>query len=287
MGAPGQPRSKAKVASPLGRYSGPVPTPARSQTLLLALLVLAAAAAFLGLRRWNAANQAAPSAAAARPLANPGQTGRAQISGRVTFTGRIPESREPASVFPECGQRVAVPPLQVSADGGVANAFVWVKDGLPPGDYPVPADKVLLDQHDCEYSPHVFGIRPGQPLEVRNGDHLLHNVNARGSGAGLSRGPNAFNVAMPLQGLKVVRSFGEPQVAVMITCDVHPWMRAYAGVVPHPFFAVTGPGGAFTLTGLPAGSYTVEAWHERLGRTTALVQVAEGASAQAALTYQP
>jgi Carboxypeptidase regulatory-like domain len=162
-----------------------------------------------------------------------------------------------------------------------------VREGLPPGDYPVPAAPVELDQKECDYLPRVFGIRPGQPLSIKNSDNLLHNVNARGSGAGLSRGPNAFNVAMPLQGLKTTRSFGEPQVAVTITCDVHPWMRAYAGVVPHPFFAVTDASGAFAIGGLPAGSYTLEAWHERLGKTTVQVTVAEGARAEAALEFKP
>ena len=260
-----------------------------TRAALIAVTLLAVGAlAYVSLRRAPLPGDAPPAAQAALATAGvPGKTGTSTIAGRVLFTGPAPESREPAVTFPECARRIAVPPLVVGAGGALANAFVWVKDGLPPGDYPVPADKVTLDQHDCEYSPHVFGIRPGQALEVRNGDNLLHNVNARGSGAGLSRGPNAFNVAMPLQGLKVTRRFGEPQVAVTITCDVHPWMRSYAGVVPHPFFAVTGADGAFSLVGLPAGSYTLEAWHERLGRVTAEAAVAEGGNAQAVLEFKP
>ena len=253
--------------------------------------VLLTAGALAACRSNPGTTQAAPAANAAgsAPAAAgiPGRTGTAQITGRVLSSGPVPESREPAAPFPECSKRIAVPPLVVGAGGALANAFVWVKDGLPPGDYPLPAEKVLLDQRDCEYSPHVFGIRPGQALEVKNGDNQLHNVNARGSGTGLSRGPNAFNVAMPLQGLKVTRRFGEPQVAVTITCDVHPWMRAYAGVVAHPFFAVTGPDGAFALAGLPAGDYTLEAWHERLGRVTAEATVEAGGSAQAVLEFKP
>jgi hypothetical protein len=87
--------------------------------------------------------------------------------------------------------------------------------------------------------------------------------------------------------LVVERKFQEQQVAVPLVCDVHPWMRAFAGVVSHPFFAVTGKDGTFALKGLPAGKYTLEAWHERLGKVSAEVTVAEGASAAAELELKP
>jgi hypothetical protein len=52
---------------------------------------------------------------------------------------------------------------------------------------------------------------------------------------------------------------------VPIKCDVHAWMRSYVGAVEHPYFAVTGEDGAFSLPDLPPGTYTIAAWHERLG----------------------
>jgi hypothetical protein len=203
--------------------------------------------------------------------ATPGRTGSSRVTGEVLFRGPVPAFREPAAPFPECGQRTPQNPLRVREDGRVADAFVYVKEGLPPGDYPLPAGPVLLDQKACDYHPRVFGIRAGQPLVIRNSDDLLHNVHARGAGAGLSGGPDSFNVAMPVQGATVTRSFPVPQVPVAIGCDVHPWMRAYAGVVSNPFFAVTGDDGTFSLDGLPAGAYVIEAWQERLGRVTASV----------------
>jgi hypothetical protein len=259
-----------------------------SHSSLIPPIALTALIALAACSRSSDPSQAAPAGPTA-PVASatPGKTGAAIVRGRVLFRGPVPESREPAAPFPECSKRVAQAPLQVTADGAVANVFVYVKDGLPPGGYPVPAEPVTLDQHDCEYFPHVFGIRPGQPLRIRNLDDLLHNVNARGQGAGLSRGPNAFNVAMPLKGMTLTRKFDEPQVAVTITCDVHPWMRSYAGVVAHPFFAVTKDDGAFTLPGLPAGHYSLEAWHERLGRTSVQVDLSEAAPTEATLEFKP
>jgi plastocyanin len=158
------------------------------------------------------------------------------------------------------------------AGGEIAEAFVWIREGLPEGDYPIPADPVVIDQRGCEYSPHVVGVRAGQPVAFRNDDDALHNVHA------LGRGSNQFNFGMPLAGMETRRTFPLPQVMVAIGCDVHPWMRAYAGVVQHPFFAVTGADGRYALQGLPAGSYTVEAWQEALPRTTVVVSVADGES---------
>jgi uncharacterized protein (DUF2141 family) len=59
----------------------------------------------------------------------------------------------------------------------------------------------------------------------------------------------------------------------VIKCDVHPWMQSYMGVFSHPFFAVTGADGKFTIANLPAGTYEVEAWHEKLGTQKSTVTV--------------
>jgi hypothetical protein len=226
------------------------------------------------------AQQAPPQAAQPSHAAAPGKTGTASIAGRVRYAGPPLAPERKPYLTPECAARAApdghgAAPI---ADGPVANAFVWIREGVPPGDYPLPSQPVELDQRGCEFSPRVFGIRAGQLLEVINDDPLLHNVHALGEGGGmLSRGQNAFNVAMPVQHGRAQRLFSAPQVMVTITCDVHPWMRAYAGVVAHPFFAVTGADGAFHLDALPAGKYVLEAWHERLGRTTREISLIDGA----------
>jgi plastocyanin len=250
-------------------------------------LFLCAAASALACKNAEPPTAPAPALPAPAQAGTPGKTGTAKISGRVLFKGPPAEGRDAVKPFPECGERQPIPAVLLGDGGALANAFVWVREGLPPGDYPVPAEKVVLDQRHCDYQPRVFGIRAGQTLLIQNSDDLLHNVNARGQGAGLSRGPNSFNVAMPIKGLNVERRFSEQQVAVPIVCDVHPWMRAFAGVVSHPFFAVTGKDGAFTLQGLPAGKYVVEAWHERLGKAAVEVTVAEGASATAEIELKP
>jgi len=198
----------------------------------------------------------------------PGKTGTATLKGVVRYHGARPEPRKRTTTA-DCARLAGPPPpiLSLSAAGGVADAFVWIKDGLPPGTYPVPSDAVTLDQKGCEYRPRVFGIRAGQTLVLANSDPILHNVHAPG-----------FNVPLPSVGARVSRKFSRPEVMASITCDVHPWMRAYAGVTPHPFFAVTDADGKFSIPNLPAGNYTLELWHEKLGMTEQKVSLADGES---------
>ena len=147
-------------------------------------------------------------------------------------------------------------------NGGLENVFVYVKDGLGNYYFETPTTPVTLDQKGCHYSPHVFGLRTGQPLEIVNSDQTLHNVNA------MAQVNQAFNMGQAMQGMKSQKTFTTPEVMVRIKCDVHGWMNAYAGVLSHPYFAVTANGGAFELKDLPPGTYTIEAWHEKLGTQT-------------------
>jgi hypothetical protein len=166
----------------------------------------------------------------------------------------------PAFLLLACDQPVA-PPVQaagsisgrvVSPKGPLANAFVYVKSGLS-GRFAPPAEPVLLDQKDMQFAPRVFGIMVGQPLKISSSDPSIHNVNCR-----------AFNVSVQ-QGETVTKKFAEAEVMATLRCDVHPWMFAYAGVLEHPFYAVTGPDGAFEIRGVPAGEFELEAWDEKRG----------------------
>ena len=73
---------------------------------------------------------------------------------------------------------------------------------------------------------------------------------------------------------------------VPFKCDVHPWMFAWVGVVDHPFFAVTGADGSFSLEGLPPGTYTIEAWHESLGAQTQTVTIGEQETGDITFLFQ-
>jgi plastocyanin len=143
----------------------------------------------------------------------------------------------------------------------------------------VPSAPVVLDQKGCQYVPHVFGVRVGQPVEVRNSDPTLHNVHA------IPQTNGEFNQGMPLQGMTLDQTFTAPEIGVPFKCDVHGWMSSYAGIVAHPYFAVTDASGAFALPDLPAGTYTLEVWHEKLGTRTQSITIQPKQTTDAAFTF--
>jgi plastocyanin len=156
----------------------------------------------------------------------------------------------------------------VNANGTLKNVFVYAKEGVT-GKFEAPKDVVHFDQVGCAYTPKVFGIMVGQPLEILNSDDTLHNVHA------LPTQSQGFNLGMPIKGMKLKKTFTKPEVMVKIKCEVHPWMGAWAGVLEHPFYGVTGEEGTTTIKDLPAGEYTIEAWHEKYGTQTQKVTVTD------------
>ena len=128
--------------------------------------------------------------------------------------------------------------------------------------------------------PHVVGVRVGQPLEIENSDPTLHNIHA------MSKVNQEFNNGQPIQGMKMTHAFTQKEVMIPFKCDVHGWMNAYVGVLDHPFYAVTGADGSFSLKGLPPGTYTIEAWHEKLGTQTQTVTVAATETKDVAMTFK-
>ncbi len=213
-----------------------------------------------------------------------GPRGDAILTGAVRFEGTPPQnppidmSEEPACMEKYDG--TPTDPQVVVNDGKLANVFVYVKSGLPDGaTYTAPSTPVVLDQQGCLYHPRVFGLMVGQPLEIRNDDPMLHNIKA------VPEENRGFNISQPRAGMTTTRKFDAPEIMVPFECNVHGWMKAYAGVLDHPFFAVSGPDGTFTIEGLPAGTYEIEAWHETLGTQTQTVTVPESGTVTGEFTF--
>jgi plastocyanin len=227
----------------------------------------------------------APSAASSGAKVDPATA--ADITGTVTLDGVAPKN-EPIrmNADPVCIKEAKAPQVQetyeVGADGkSLANVFVYVKDGLGAYSYDVPTEPARIDQKECRYHPHIFGMRVGQPLEIINDDPTLHNIHA------LPKANQEFNNGQPIQGMKMTHTFTAKEVMVPFKCDVHGWMNAYVGVLDHPYFAVTDKEGKFSLKGLPPGTYTVEAWHEKLGTQETKVTVGAKESKEAKFTFKP
>ncbi len=206
-----------------------------------------------------------------------------EITGKVVFKGKAPaESRINMNADPVCKKAhpnaVFGEEVVVNKNGTLKNVLVYIKDGLAAKAYPVPSQKLLFNQEGCEYKPHVLGIMAGQELDIKNSDNTLHNVHS------LSKLNPQFNRAQPMKNMVMTEKFTKPET-FKVKCEVHPWMGAYIGVFSHPFFAVTGDDGSFTIRDVPAGEYTVEAWQEKYGEKTAKLKVEASGKATLEFTY--
>ncbi|MCE2542569.1 MAG: carboxypeptidase regulatory-like domain-containing protein [Acidobacteria bacterium] len=250
----------------------------RTMWTFVSLIILAAAACGGGS---DAPAESAMPAAAAPPAFDPATAG--SVMGMITLEGTPPAAETiRMNSDPACAELASDTETEyyvVGGSGGLGNVFVYVKEGLEGRSFPVPDEPAMIDQVGCRYTPHVFGMRVGQTLKIRNSDATLHNIHATPAA-----NPE-FNMGQPIQGMEFDRTFEAAEVMVPFKCDVHGWMNAYVGVLDHPYFAVTGDDGNFDISELPPGDYVVEAWHEELGTQMQNVTVGEGGTAEVSFTF--
>jgi hypothetical protein len=252
-----------------------------SRLLFLLIWPLLALASGCGKNQEPASVQAP--AAGAGPSFDPAK-GTAQITGRIRFEGPVPPSAQvKMNADPVCVSMHKEPVTSdelIVVDGNLVNAFVYVKEGLDSYSFAVPAEPVTLSQEGCRFVPHVGGIMINQNLRMVNNDPTLHNVNCMAE-----RNPQ-FNLGQPIKGAEAVRKFPNPEVMIKFRCAVHKWMTSYVGVLPHPYYAVTGRDGLFSLKGLPAGAYLIEVWHEKLGTQFVRVPVGDQETKEISFSFK-
>jgi hypothetical protein len=207
----------------------------------------------------------------------------ATVTGTVNFTGPAPAAQKiDMSMDPSCSAKDTVyAPIEV-VNGRLANAFVYIKSGLPEAQYDPPATEATIDQNGCRYHPHVLGIMTGQRLKILNGDPTTHNIHPMPQVKGnrewnQSQGPHADPI--------IKTSFTAQEVMIPIKCNQHPWMKMYLNVMSHPYFAVTDADGKFTIPNLPPGTYSLAVVHEKLGEQTLQISVGPKQDKHADFTY--
>jgi hypothetical protein len=233
---------------------------------------------------------AAPAATATATAVKPAPaaptvpTGPGVITGSIGWKGEAPaRTKIRRDSDPVCAKTEQLSEDIVVTGGKLAGVLVRIKNGTA-GTWTPPTAPAVLTQSACAYRPRVLGIQAGQPLGVDNGDPTYHNVR------GERGGKTVFNESQPDGAARILKATaGNAGDVLHLRCDVHPWMESFVPVQDHPFFAVTGTDGSFTIKGLAPGKYVLEAWHPVLGLQSTKVTIGAGkkASAKATFTFAP
>lgn len=204
---------------------------------------------------------ATTTAAAPTTAAAAAKEGNATIKGAVAFSGKAPEMKVPAKRKDAdfCKTKEVKYNAVVVKDGKIKDVLVRIAAGGVPGNWKAPEKHAEVNQVDCMYEPRMQGVVAGQTIDIKNGDKTLHNVHAYKGTESL------FNQAQPKDAPPINKDAPDEASIMKLSCDVHPWMRGFVVVTDHPFFAVTGEDGSYKIEKVPAGKYTVEAWHTQYG----------------------
>jgi plastocyanin len=207
------------------------------------------------------------------------------VKGTIHFAGRKP-ARKPIDMSgdPACAEahhgKAFDESIVVNPNGTLANVFIYIKSGLEGKRFEAPTAPVTIDQRGCWFHPRIIGIQTGQTLQVTNSDPVTHNIHP------LAQINREWNHSQGEGDAPLARKFLKPEVMIRVKCNIHSWMRAYIGVIPHPYFAVTESGGTFEIRNLPPGDYVIEAWHETLGTKEQKITMAPSGKIEADFSFK-
>jgi plastocyanin len=209
-----------------------------------------------------------------------------QVTGKITFTGKAPARKKiDMDEDPQCaklhkGGFLWDESVDVGKNHGLGNVFIYIKKGLEDKKFEPPSEPVVIDQQGCWFEPRIVAMQAGQSLKATNSDPVTHNIHPR---AEVNR---EWNQNQPEGAPPAVRKFSLPEVMIRVKCNIHPWMKAWIGVVDNPYFAVTKSDGEFDFKNVPPGTYTLEAWQEELGSQEQQVTVAASGKASADFVFK-
>jgi plastocyanin len=225
----------------------------------------------------------APAVTTAAPVAA-APTGNGTVTGTVTVTGKVPVMQDIAERKgdPVCAKTpMKYNDVIVDKKNDLKDVLVRIAPGSIKGKFPAPSD-LAVNQKDCMYVPHTFGIQSGGSVIVKNEDKTTHNVHTyKGQESQFNQGqpPGTPDIKLPEKG----KTYDEG--VITFKCDIHKWMASYGVVTDHPYFVVTGDDGTFKLDKLPPGHYKLEAWHSMFGSKSQDIDVADGKPVSVNLSF--
>lgn len=187
-------------------------------------------------------------------------TSSAVIAGKIIYNGPKVELMAFAGDPLPPGTKTLVEDIWVNQDGTISNVLVYVKEGLQNQLFTVPTKPLFLDYRSYRFDPHVLAVQVGQPIVIRNCDDAFHHVYLTTSQQWNFNNFQIFKVNSTNSAV-----FNKPEIGIQLRDYRYPSMNGYIHIISHPFFNVTNFGGVYRIEGLPAGTYILEAWHEKLG----------------------
>jgi len=209
----------------------------------------------------------------------------ASITGTVHYKGKLPPrklidmSEDPSCVESHHGKAYDES-LVVGSGGTLANAFIYIKSGLEGKNFAPSSEAVVINQSGCWFRPRIIGIQTNQPLKIVNSDPVTHNIHPM---AAVNR---EWNHSQGPGDAPLNRKFTKAEVMIPVKCNIHSWMRAYIGVLDHPYFSVSRDDGTFTISNLPPGTYTIAVWQEKLGTQEQQITIQPQQHAAVDFTYK-
>jgi plastocyanin len=202
------------------------------------------------------------------------------IVGKVKYAGTAPSPAKISITKDQavCGKAEHFDEsFLVAADKGLKNVVVNIADPKDGKKYTC-HDKPKLDQNGCKFVPHIDIVPAGEEIDIINSDGILHNIHT------FPKANPPFNKAQPKFKKVMPAKFDKADI-VQIKCDVHSWMSGWIVVAGHAYYTLSDAAGNFKIEGVPAGSYTLEYWHEKLGKQSKQVTVPATGSVTADLEY--
>jgi plastocyanin len=189
------------------------------------------------------------------------------IAGRVRLTGRVRGTALPSNAY----QPRTVHPRSQTSTPEIRNVIVYLTGVHLAAPAPAAPARRAIRQEGETFLPRVMAVTRGSTIEFPNDDPFYHNVFSLSGAA-------TFDLGRFPQGKTRSHVFKKPGL-VKVYCRIHSHMSATILVLDHPHFTVPEIDGRFALPDVPAGSYTIVGWHERVGERVATVHVQAGRTA--------
>jgi hypothetical protein len=186
------------------------------------------------------------------------------ITGKVTYEG-TPAKQKPIDMSkePSCAKMYTTPPLSQTVETGPGNTLedvvVYVSAGAP--DDAVPSSAAVFTQKGCRYIPHVLAFQVNQELKIQNEDQTSHNIHP------LPKLNREWNKSQPPGSPAITEKYDKAEF-IPVKCNIHPWMHGNFAVLKNSHYSISNESGAFTISNLPPGKYTISAWQESYGEMT-------------------